>query len=292
MKKYFNYFIYISIAFLIYALYKADYLKIPEIEKFWILITSIIILIIGFVFDGITWQKTLVNSGYPIKAKDGIASTGLSVFGKYIPGKLWIIVGRSAYISRKYNFNEGETSYISFITQIISLWFGFALGLSGLFFIVISPIVSIIALAAWVILTCFLFVPIIHRFISSVLNRLTKGKINIPKINPSIVFKVLPYYIIRWLLFSISFLLFAEALTPDSVYWVTALGYPLAGTLGIIAVFTPGGLGVREGILTGYLIACGFTPVLAATIGVASRLWYLIGEVAIFSISMILKKTK
>jgi len=291
LKKYFNYFIYISLVFLVIALYRADYLNIPEINNYFLLLSSVIILVIGFVMDGITWQKTLVHSGYSIKAKDGIISTGLSVFGKYIPGKLWIIIGRSAYVSKKYNYKEADTSYISFVTQVISLWFGFALGLSGLFFIDISKIVAIVALIAWLTLTTFLFVPIIQKYFGIIINKITKGKVSIPTINVKTVIRVLPFFVFRWLLFSASFYLFACALSEGNTYWVTAMGYPLAGTLGIIAVFTPGGLGVREGILTAYLISCGFPPILATTVGVSSRLWYLLGESIIFIIALYFKRS-
>ena len=70
------------------------------------------------------------------------------------------------------------------------------------------------------------------------------------------------------------------------------LGFPFAGILGILAFFAPGGLGVREGILVGYLKLAGFATADAVTVSVASRLWVLIGEAFIFLVGFVLDKRK
>jgi uncharacterized membrane protein YbhN (UPF0104 family) len=60
---------------------------------------------------------------------------------------------------------------------------------------------------------------------------------------------------------------------------------------GILAIFLPGGIGVREGIMTAYLSALGIELELAITIATLSRLWFITGEVFIFLMALILKKT-
>ncbi len=65
------------------------------------------------------------------------------------------------------------------------------------------------------------------------------------------------------------------------------LVFPLSGTLGILAGFAPGGIGVREGLMVSCLVLAGFEITEAATISIASRLWFLIGESFIFAIGLI-----
>ena len=96
------------------------------------------------------------------------------------------------------------------------------------------------------------------------------------------MFKVVPYHVGIWLLWSTGFLCLAGALSNVPIPWTLAFAFPLATTIGIVAVIAPGGVGVREGVLVGYLSSQGLPLELATTIAVASRLWFLIGEVGIF----------
>jgi glycosyltransferase 2 family protein len=128
-------FIYGSLIFLIIALIKADYLKIPYIKNFNSLIYSFILLFSGFIFNGLSWGKLLKNNYKQIKTSDAISSVGLFIFGKYIPGKLWIILGMSEIISKKYNLPRKDIATLSLTAQFISIWVSLIIGSLGLIFI-------------------------------------------------------------------------------------------------------------------------------------------------------------
>ena len=66
------------------------------------------------------------------------------------------------------------------------------------------------------------------------------------------------------------------------IQWGVGFGFPLAGVLGIMTFISPGGLGTREGVIVAYLTLASIPVVEATTIAVASRLWFLTGEVFIF----------
>ena len=60
-------------------------------------------------------------------------------------------------------------------------------------------------------------------------------------------------YILLWVYFGIAFLLFVKSLTPaiQLRHLLMVIGiYPLAWSIGFLSVVTPGGLGVREGVLS------------------------------------------
>ena len=50
----------------------------------------------------------------------------------------------------------------------------------------------------------------------------------------------------------------------------------------IVTIDPAGGIGVREGLIASCLVMTGLSVTEAATISVASRLWFLIGEIFIF----------
>jgi uncharacterized membrane protein YbhN (UPF0104 family) len=100
--------------------------------------------------------------------------------------------------------------------------------------------------------------------------------------------RLLPWYLVRWMFFSASFYFLVASLTNEGVPFHISFGYPLAGTLGLIAFFAPGGLGVRESILVGFFKLAGYEIAIATTISITSRLWYLFGEFFIFLLAIIL----
>jgi len=67
---------------------------------------------------------------------------------------------------------------------------------------------------------------------------------------------------------------------------------PLANNIGIISSFAPGGLGVREGVMIGYLTIGGLSISAATGLSIAARLWFWMGELLVFIFGWIaLKKS-
>lgn len=97
MRSWFQLFVFVSLFFIAIALYKADYLRIPAVLSFPDLIASLIFLFLGLLAAGMCWHKTIQVSGFDVPVTVSIAGFGLSVFGKYIPGKVWTIAGRATY---------------------------------------------------------------------------------------------------------------------------------------------------------------------------------------------------
>lgn len=287
MKKYFTLLIIISLVFLSITLYKADYLEIPKIYSPLHVVLGVLILFVGFLFDGYAWKKTLEVKGMHTKSFDAIKSMALSVFAKYIPGKIWVIVGRSSYIAKKYNFSEKDTGTISVITQVISLWIGVLFGISSLFFVGEFRRIKFISLSVWLILTLVLFTPYMNKAVKKGLTIFTKKEIIIPHLVAKEILIVIPWHIIRWLLFCTAFYYFTSGITNFNVAYSSGLIYALAGSLGLMVFFIPGGIGVREGIVSAYLVLTGVPIETATAIGISSRLWYLAGEVIFFTFGLI-----
>jgi len=290
-KSFFKWFFYISIAFLIIALIRANYIQKPTFHNITYVYISFAFLFAGFFLDGIAWGKILKKANYNIQLQNGISSLGLSIFGKYIPGKLWVLLGRAEYISKKYDIPRKNTSSLSLNAQFISLWVGLLLGTIGLLLINKIDIYGLTALGLFALLTLTIYTPLFHRLFEFLVLKVIKRTINIPRLDFKNVLQVLPWFIINWGFWIVSFYFLGESLTAEPVTFNIAWGFALAGSLGIMAVIAPGGLGVREGLLTGYLSLAGLELADATTIAVASRLWFLAGEVFIFGVGFILNNT-
>lgn len=292
MKKWLKYLVYISVLFLAWSLWKADYLHIPKIENISALVFSIIFLFGGYFTKSKVWQMGLRAKSINVNVLDGIASTGLAELGKYIPGKLWVILGRAGYISGRYDITTGKASGISLVVQFITIWSGIFFALTGIIFIQV-PLLWIIALAAgWIVLTFILFFKPFHNSLQGLYKKFFKKEIRLPFINLKEIKPVLHWFFFDWIIRMIGFYFMLAALTTQSLSPALAAGFPLSIALGIIVVIAPGGIGIREGVLVVWLKTAGFDAGTATTLAIATRLWTLLGEIGIFVIGLIFKERK
>jgi hypothetical protein len=67
--------------------------------------------------------------------------------------------------------------------------------------------------------------------------------------------------------------------------------YAFSLNIGFLAIFTPGGIGVREGVLV-FLLSSIFPLPVSTLISLLSRLWMTLGEVLCFFIAMPLRFSK
>ncbi|MDH5645042.1 MAG: flippase-like domain-containing protein [Candidatus Heimdallarchaeota archaeon] len=290
-KSWLTYFIYVSLLFLLLALINKDLIYIPEIINPEYLIASLFFLFTGFICSSLPWQHVLIKSNNPVKLSDSLISIGLTIFSKYIPGKIWTIIGPAGYIAQKYNYSGSHLTSLSLDNQLIILWTGLILSSFGLFSLNGLEQWGLIILILWFILSITIFTNVFHDAISFAIKSVFKRNINISRLSFRKVIVITPYFILTWLLWCTGFYFLSQALTSVDLPFISGLGFAFAGTLGIMVIIAPGGIGVREGILVGYLMMGGLDAKEAASISIASRLWFLSGEGFIFFTALVLKKT-
>jgi len=92
------------------------------------------------------------------------------------------------------------------------------------------------------------------------------------------------------LLLLVVYSLLGLASVPSAVCVIVA--FSLAWTIGFVTPGASGGIGVREGIITAYLVMSGVELELATTISVLSRIWFVLGEIFIFMLALVLNVRK
>ena len=287
MKDFFKYFLYASCLFLAYSLYKADYLNIPQVHVVSHLLLSLFFLFVGFILKAVTWQKTLNSYGYQISSRVALSSIGLSVFGKYIPGKVWAIVGPATYVAKATNSSAADIVSPTVISQTISLWTGLVFGAIGLVVVGGLEVWGLMISVAWLVMTLILFTPYFHAIAKKTIKVVVKKDVEIPALTKKETLSLIPWFVVYWGSYFLGFYFFANSISIAELSYSAGLAFPFAATVGIIALFAPGGLGVREGLLVGYFSLAGVEIADATTISVTSRLWFLIGEVFIFLIGLV-----
>lgn len=284
-KWFFNILIYLSLIFLVVYLFRYNYVDLKGIRfNYWYLSLSCILLWIGFIASALAWRKCLVLHNMPVSGSKAIASHGLSVFAKFIPGKVWVVLGRASKVSSE-GVSLKTASYASLKEQLVYIWLGLALGSFFLLFQNGNWELLLIVFTLFLGLTVSNLSDWFRRLVALAYKKITKHKFDIPRISAKEIIALAGSVAIYWVLWSAGFWFFTKSIIADISPFV-AFAFPLSVTLGLLAIIVPGGLGVREGLIVVGLTALG-TPIdVAATISIAARLWFLSGEVFIFLLGL------
>jgi uncharacterized membrane protein YbhN (UPF0104 family) len=240
--------------------------------------------------NAVAWKKILEKSNYHIRVGNCLAGFGLSIFGKYIPGKIWMVMGRAAYIAEKSDLSLGALSAVSLNMQFIAIWIGLVFGLMGMFLLDGWHLWGWFIVFLWLFFSIIIFSHFAHAKFEHIVKVILRKEIKIPRLTSGSTLSVMPWFVIYWALWSFGFYLLVTSLIHIDVLWSVGFGFPLAATLGIITFISPGGLGTREAIMVGYLTLAGIPLVEATTVAVASRLWFFGGEVFIFILGWVVHR--
>jgi uncharacterized membrane protein YbhN (UPF0104 family) len=277
-----KYLVYASLVFVGIVLYRFDYLRVPSIASYGFLVATWPLQLAGFLCLVASWNVLLAKGGCPIRFGEGLAGLGLSVLGNYVPGKVWLIVGRAGYVSNRRGYPLAKVSVLSLHGQLVSLWSGLLLGSLGAFAVGGVRIWGPLILLLWLGLTLTIFSRSVHGLVARLLGGILGRHLSIPLLSlPSTALAVV-WALLAWLCWSLAFYLLLLSLGLSGVSPSDGLAFPLAASLGVLAIIAPGGLGAREGVLVAYLVLAGHSAVDATTVAVAARLWFLAGELALF----------
>lgn len=292
MKKLFKYFIYLSFIFLAYSLYSKGYFKDLQVSNWRYFFLSVPFLLIGFLGQGLQWWILLRVWGFKLSMNDAFISTGLPIFGKYIPGKVWLILGRATFVGRRLGISLKEVSWYSLVSQAFTLWIGLLIGSTLFLGFDGGQKYMILLVVGLVLISLFIFNPLLIRTIERVIYLLFKRSVHLPYLKPLQALQASPYFLLTWLSWSVGFYFLTSSIsTYENSLWLIP-SFPLAASLGIMAILVPGGLGVREGLLVGFMTLLDIDLEVAVKVSVLQRIWFLFGEVFIFMLGLALNKWK
>jgi glycosyltransferase 2 family protein len=221
-----------------------------------------------------------------------------SWLGRYIPGNVaW--VASKVFLAGQHGIRKGVlgvTAVIEVGVQLLSaLALAFVLlGISGRFSHV-NPDIRVLAGIAFFGILLILIPPIFNRCISAVM-RLIKRKdlSHTYHLGNRTFFKFLSQYCVIHLLGCLPYYLLVRSVWPviglDELAFLSGV-HLLAGALGALAVFAPGGLGVREGVQV-ILLAPVLPDEIVLVVIVLARVWAMCLDLLFFLISLALVSRK
>ncbi len=243
------------------------------------------------------WHYITKINDCAIPYEKAVTSYLYSILGKYIPGKVFMLAARLTYYKEE-NAPLSKVTVCFFIENVCTLLGAAMLFIVSLFFFPNELLEDYKWLTLLLIAAFFICInPKIINFFLRIVGKLFKKNLEIP-MKYSQMLKVVLLFIGNWLIIGVGFFILTKSIYPavEMSHLLFCAGiWGVSAIMGILAVFAPSGLGVREGI-----IVAGLMLIMpegdAMVISVVSRLWQTIPELLLvvlaFIYSRIRKMTK
>jgi glycosyltransferase 2 family protein len=216
----------------------------------------------------------------------------VSNLGKYVPGKIWQIAAMGAMAQRSgvsataaigsalvvnlVSIIAGAAVIVATAGRRVALVVGAEPGDGGRTSVLMASAVVIVGVAALAL------TPAIVPRLAGLAARLTGRNVTVPSVPPRAIWLAAAATAASWVFYGVAFELFANGITPRAAgnatsYIAVYTGSYLAGYL---ALFVPGGVGVREAAIVIAMPQFQLASAAdAAIIAITSRLWLTVLEI-------------
>lgn len=239
------------------------------------------------------WHYITKINGCSIKYEKAVTSYLYSILGKYIPGKVFMLAARLTY----YKEEDAPLSKVTvcfFIENVCTLLGAAMLFIVSLFFFPNELLENYKWLTLLLIAAFFVCIhPKIINFVLRLIGKIFKKNLEIP-MKYSQMLKVVLLFIGNWLIVGFGFFILTKSIYP-AVEWSQLLYcagiWGVSAIMGILAIFAPSGLGVREGIIVAGLMLI-MPQSDAMVISVVSRLWQTIPELLLVVMAFVYSRIR
>lgn len=225
------------------------------------------------------WTLVLDGWGQGLPMKRAASIWCLSNLGRYLPGKVWSVAGM-VVLAKRAGVSGWAAAASAIVMQFLAIATGAGVFLafvpSRVFASTVSPVAvgtaGLAGIAAAVVVTT---TPLLQR-----LARLVKPEIEFRPLRPMAATLGAGATVAAWLGYGLALWLLARGVVPATPLpgLLAVGGFAGAYIVGLVFIFAPGGVGVREGVLVSLL-----TPSVgggaAVVIAVASRLLMTLTEI-------------
>lgn len=249
---------------------------------------SFLLLLFSQIYVVFLWQLIVNTGSNKIKIKDAVAIFYVSALGRYIPGKVWQLIGL-AYLSEDAGIESEVAITASLLSQSLSIVSGIIVSLGT----IVDYVKWYFVFPLMVLLLIFLYPPVFNHMLSLLSKKLRKKDLRMEMRFEKELLLFLGY-VIAWILYGISFYLLLRSLDLELSIMRSIQFFSVSYLVGLFAIFVPGGLGIREGILTILLKKIGVIGYLSSLIAVVERINITITEIILgfFGFVVILLKRR
>lgn len=222
-----------------------------SIRPLWLL-GAVAVMLASYVLQIEVWRRVVAALGYPLRWVQAARVCTVSNLGKYVPGKIWAIAG-AAMLAQREGVGAGVAVVAAVLLQGLAIASGVALSaflapdiLGGL-----SPVqrTGIWVIGALAVASSFaLTIPPVRR----VLQRFLPSRVPpLPALDAKVLTLALAANALVWGATGLSFVWLGQGLlAAPPIPWALATSVFTIGYIaGLVAVFAPGGILVRESLV-------------------------------------------
>lgn len=227
--------------------------------------------------------------GVPTSYRDTFKLSFSANLGKYLPGGFWPVAGRVSMGPK-----AGVPRRVALVSTIVES----AVSVTGgtlLFLLAVAlgapvpgslPTWPFAVLAAGIVVALH---PALFGRLIALGMRLAKVEGEAPRLTFPATLGLVVYYMGVWTVSGVALWTFTRSLVPDTGAGPLVYGpyYAAAAVMGLLVLFVPGGIGVREGMLL-FLLSPLIGRPQAAVVSVAARVWTTLLELVCSSIALAL----
>jgi uncharacterized membrane protein YbhN (UPF0104 family) len=260
------------------------------------LILSTLIFAFSYFIQIWAWYLITVKLGIALSILDTLKSWFYSQLGKYLPGKVWLLLSRFYFYESKGKSRKAISIALYFETATV-IGAAYLIFLAALIFHSEKWPLSSWRQSGWLfpfLLLGFVFLHprVLQKILNWVLIRFKREPLSLT-ISYSDILWILLVCIISWVVGGVGFYLFVDSVYPVAPQYILFLTGALAisSTLGLIALFAPSGLGVREGALV-YLLSFMMATPVAVIISILTRIWMTLVEIGLIGVVYLLRQLR
>ena len=216
------------------------------------------------------WRVVLADLGSPLHLAPAGGVFFVGQLGKYLPGSVWTVLVQADMASHLH-VPRRRTGVAGLVTIGLSVLTGLLVGLPALpLLLQQSSATSVWFLLAVPLLAVLAWPALLNRIVALGLRILRREPLE-ESLSARAVLTTVGLYALAWILFGVHILVLALAVGGGPGVTLASLtGYALAGSLGMLTVILPAGLGARDGILA--LVLASAMPLSAGTaVAIVSR---------------------
>ncbi|MHB8348507.1 MAG: lysylphosphatidylglycerol synthase domain-containing protein [Acidiferrobacterales bacterium] len=242
-----------------------------------------------WLLTSVLWKRIVAEvSASRISLKESFFQLCLVSIGKYLPGKVWGMVARASHMKRRHGIAQEKIIAATYLEQFFLLCSAALLVaalLVGIKGTVWAWALAVLATAGAIAGQRYnnIIVALISRLYVWV-GRKDKQHVVVGSLAPMTYYFLLLSYVVVWallgLVFSCIYFTFFSVPVTCSAIPSMMLANTVGITVGFLAIFAPGGIGVREAVSSGLLASrIPFTD--AILLSLLFRLWLIITEISL-----------
>lgn len=266
---------------------------------YWMLLLSVLAGLGTFVVMASNWQRLIRGFGHKVSLTKSFRIFYLSDLGRYIPGKIWPLLG-ILYLTKKEGIPPEQATASFVLVQMFAIpasLFVFVVALQlepGLLVdqvAVLGATSTYLLTAVWIALsaTLVLWPQRLLKLGNAVLRRFSRPEVQF-ELDKKVALRLFVGYAVGWFCYGIAFYLFVRSVMPEAgLSLVAAAGiFNAAYQIGYLTLFAPGGLGPREMVM-GFMLTPFLGPI-ALLLPILARLWAILIEVTAALIALAIRK--